>query len=314
MSGDEQMSSVPCPAFSVIVPAHNAEDTIQRCLDSLAAQKSSDFEVVVVDDGSTDGTAELVRLYPPFRLLQQARRGPGAARNAGLHASRGRYVAFLDADDEVEPDWLTALGRQIDSDPKPLAVSCGVRLIVSTRGGREETRAVHPVPMGPAFSHWCALFLPGAYAVDRRVVTEIGGFAESLPYGEHSELALRLTSWADERGAEALSIDNLLVTKHHDRSPARVTEYDSARRRGAEYKLLHHAEQLRLDRRLAANYHAVAGVACIRLGERRSARRHFRLATRLNPSPKNFLRLAAVVFPAAIPRRWRRVAPASMRE
>ncbi len=94
--------------ISVIIPAHNAEETIGRALDSVLAQSSPDLEAIVVDDGSTDATAEVVEFHirrdPRVRLLRSAHAGPSAARNAGIDVAGGEWLAFLDADDEYAPD------------------------------------------------------------------------------------------------------------------------------------------------------------------------------------------------------------------
>src|SRR5438874_2268449 len=88
------------PLFSVIIPAYNRATLIGQTLDSVFAQNRNDMEVIVVDDGSTDGTLDIVARYGDrVRILQQSNKGPGAARNAGLRAATGDYVAFLDSDD-----------------------------------------------------------------------------------------------------------------------------------------------------------------------------------------------------------------------
>ena len=98
--------------ISVVVPAWNVERYLDAALDSALAQDPAPTEILVVDDGSTDGTAEVAeRRGPPVRCLRREHRGPAAARNAGIRAARGRLLAFLDADDV----WLPAkLGRQIE--------------------------------------------------------------------------------------------------------------------------------------------------------------------------------------------------------
>jgi CDP-glycerol glycerophosphotransferase len=91
------------PRISVVVPVYNVEAFLAPCLDSLAAQTFADFEVVMVDDGSTDRSAaiagEYARRDARFRLLTQANGGLSRARNVGVGAARGQFLAFLDSDD-----------------------------------------------------------------------------------------------------------------------------------------------------------------------------------------------------------------------
>src|SRR5262245_47210353 len=94
--------------FSVVIPAHNRLHLLPRTLDSVWAQTFSDFEVVVVNDGSTDGTGEwLAAQGERMRAITQANCGPGAARNLGTKEARGEYIAFIDSDD-VWPSWTLA--------------------------------------------------------------------------------------------------------------------------------------------------------------------------------------------------------------
>jgi glycosyltransferase involved in cell wall biosynthesis len=95
---------------SVIVPLFNKAKYIERALRSITAQALSDFEVIVVDDGSTDGGARIAESHPDprFRLIRQPNAGPGAARNHGAAEARAPYLAFLDADDA----WRSHPGRE----------------------------------------------------------------------------------------------------------------------------------------------------------------------------------------------------------
>ena len=98
------------PAVSIIVPVYNGQDYLDRCLDSIAAQTVRDFACIVVDDGSTDGSADLCRARAArdgrFVLLQKQNGGVCSARNAGLDAARGEYVLFCDQDDLIDPHTL----------------------------------------------------------------------------------------------------------------------------------------------------------------------------------------------------------------
>lgn len=99
--------------ISIVIPAYNAAATVGRCLDSLLAQTYRDFELIVVDDGSTDGTAQIISTYAErdsrIRLIRQENAGVSAARNVGLYAARGDLIAFTDSDDAVSPEFLEAL-------------------------------------------------------------------------------------------------------------------------------------------------------------------------------------------------------------
>ena len=103
--------SQSAPGITVVIPAHNAGEHLGRALESVLAQTRPADEILVVDDGSTDNTAEVARSYgSAVTYLYQDQRGAGAARNRGIEAATGDWVAFLDADDE----WL----------PEKLAVQC----------------------------------------------------------------------------------------------------------------------------------------------------------------------------------------------
>jgi len=104
--------------ISVVIPAYNAAGTIGRALDSVIAQTHPAREILVVDDGSTDRTAQVVSEYGGrVEYLYQDNAGPGAARNAGIRAAHGEWIAFLDADDEWLPHRLALQAELLQRDP-----------------------------------------------------------------------------------------------------------------------------------------------------------------------------------------------------
>jgi len=104
--------------FSFIIPAYNAERTIAKCLDSILTQQYTDFKIIVINDGSTDDTARIINRYAQRdqRILPifQVNKGPGLARNNGLWHVTTDFVAFVDADDYIEPNYLTLAVRTIN--------------------------------------------------------------------------------------------------------------------------------------------------------------------------------------------------------
>lgn len=99
--------------FSVVIPVYNRKDLLKDTLHSVFAQTDRDFEVLVIDDGSTDGSVDFIASFPePITLLRQQNKGPGAARNLGLSVAQGEYIAFLDSDDIWFP-WTLATYRSV---------------------------------------------------------------------------------------------------------------------------------------------------------------------------------------------------------
>ena len=107
--GDLPPALAQPPRISVVICAYNAERTMDACLSSLRELRYPNYEVIVVDDGSTDRTAEIARRYPEFHLISQPNKGLSVARNVGMEAATGDIVAYTDSDCVVDPDWLTYL-------------------------------------------------------------------------------------------------------------------------------------------------------------------------------------------------------------
>jgi glycosyltransferase involved in cell wall biosynthesis len=101
------------PMVSVVICAYNAERTMRSCLESLRKIDYPNFEVVIVDDGSRDHTADISMEFPEFRLIRQPNKGLSVARNVGMQAARGELIAYTDSDCVVDPDWLTLIVRSM---------------------------------------------------------------------------------------------------------------------------------------------------------------------------------------------------------
>jgi glycosyltransferase involved in cell wall biosynthesis len=127
------------PAVSVVMPCFNAEDHLGRSVDSVLGQSFPDWELIAVDDGSTDGTRAWLQAQtdPRVHLHVQPNRGVSAARNAGLALARGRLVAFLDADDTWEPTFLAEMVAALEARPDAVLAYCGWQNL-GLPGGRGE--------------------------------------------------------------------------------------------------------------------------------------------------------------------------------
>ena len=114
---NESQSKLPSPEVSVIIPAYNLEGYLDTCLQSVLAQTLGNFEAIVVDDGSTDGTPGLLRRYaerdPRIIVVSTPNRGVARARETGIARAQGKYIAFLDGDDFWEPRMLEEMTASI---------------------------------------------------------------------------------------------------------------------------------------------------------------------------------------------------------
>jgi GT2 family glycosyltransferase len=183
------------PYLSVVVPVHDGAAELRRCLAALARSSWRDFELVVVDDASTDGSVEVALEHGARVVRQPERRGPAAARNRGARQARGEVLFFLDADCEPAPDALERAARELEREP-------GLDALFGSYDDRPEASGLvsqfknlfhhwmHQRSAGPAATFWA-----GCGAVRRRRFLELGGFDERRyprPSVEDIELGYRL--------------------------------------------------------------------------------------------------------------------------
>lgn len=196
--GDRE-GAMALPDISVVVPLCNKGTYIARALTSVLAQTRQDFEVSVVNDGSTDGGAEMVGRFgdPRIRLIRQENRGVSAARNTGIEATRVDLVAFLDADDEWMPWHLEALLRLRDKFPRAGAYGTAYLLKEDESAVRTPSYSADIPPESwegllPNYFRDAILGSPpissSIVAVPKRILHKLGGFDTCAWYGEDVDL------------------------------------------------------------------------------------------------------------------------------
>lgn len=181
------------PVVSVIIPTYNRWPWIREAIDSVLTQGYKRFELIVVDDGSTDGTAKrLSEFGSHLRLIQQPQRGVSAARNRGEAAARGRYLAFLDSDDLWLPKKLEMQVAFMEEHPE--VQICQTEEIWIRNGRRVNPKLKHQKPSGDIFRRSLELCLvsPSAVMMRRELFNRLGGFDETLPVCEDYDLWLRI--------------------------------------------------------------------------------------------------------------------------
>ena len=195
---------------SVVIPTFNRRGLVREAVASACAQRGAECEIIVVDDGSTDGTAAALEneFGARVRILRTENRGVAAARNLGVAASRGELIAFLDSDDLWLPGKLAAQIAFFAAHPE--AEICQTEEIWIRNGVRVNPCAHHRKPSGDIFEPSLRLCLvsPSAVMLRRELFERVGGFDERLPVCEDYDLWLRIA-----RDTPVWLIDQPLIIK-----------------------------------------------------------------------------------------------------
>lgn len=179
--------------ISVIIPSWNRADQLVAALDSVCAQSAAAHEIIVVDDGSTDNTRKLLaRHHPDVRYIFQQNKGVSHARNTGITAAGGDWIALLDSDDRWEPCKLERQQQAIRANPGYKL--CHSDEIWIRNGKRVNPMKKHAKHGGRIFRHCLPLCVisPSAVMIHRDIFVEIGLFDETLPACEDYDLWLRI--------------------------------------------------------------------------------------------------------------------------
>jgi glycosyltransferase involved in cell wall biosynthesis len=183
------------PRVGVIIPVYNGALYIDKCIQSVLAQTFQDFEIVVVDDGSTDNTAQVVQAISDTRVeyVYQANRGPSAARNTGIRCSRGDFIAFLDSDDLWLPSKLEKQLQCFNQAEGAGLVHCSVIIVdaagnvVRCQEARSEGRILDDLLLENSIA-------TSSTMVPRKVLEHVGLFPEGVSRGEDWALWMRIAA------------------------------------------------------------------------------------------------------------------------
>ena len=253
------MTRVPSPTVSVVIPAYNSAWCVDQAIDSVLAQTYRDYEIIVVDDGSTDTTRDVVQRYGnAVRLISKPNGGMSSARNRGISEARGRYIAFLDSDDRWLPTKLACQVELLETHPD--VVFCAA---VATLEDPEGTRLGEwgccrsaEADLENVFANHSAV-AGGASAVLARTeaVCAEHGFDESLGGAEDTDLWIRLAA----RGRYVCIDEPLLIVL---RRPGSVSRNLDAMRTGSLAMTRKNRALLPADKRGSFWRSVYAGILC----------------------------------------------------
>lgn len=190
------------PYFSVIMPLYNKAPYVRKAVESVIGQTYTDWELWIVDDGSTDGSGEIVKVYTDTRIhvIHQANSGVGSARNNGVASSSAPYICFLDADDWWEPTFLEEMYGLIERYPDAGIYGTSYHIVKNSK------KRQAPIGVEASFTegeinycqvyakNLCMPFWTGAVCIPRSVFNIQKGFKSDIDIGEDFELWIRIAS------------------------------------------------------------------------------------------------------------------------
>jgi len=184
------------PFFSVIIPTYNRKDFLKVAIDSVLCQTFENFELIIVDDGSTDGTENLVTNYKDIRInyIHQKHKGVSSARNKGITNAQGKFISFLDSDDRFRKEKLETTSRYIKKYPQYKIFH--TEEIWYRNGKLLPQKIYHKKPLGLIFKNAVKLccISPSTAVIKKDIFSQVGLFDEKLPACEDYEFWLRVTS------------------------------------------------------------------------------------------------------------------------
>lgn len=175
------------PFFSIVLATYNRGHIINRAINSVFNQKFKDWELIIVDDGSTDNTLDVLRSIrnkPQVRIIKKRRQGQYGSRNTGIKAAMGKYVTFIDSDDEYKPEHLLMKADYLKKNPKVDVLHGGIEVIGDPY--------VVDVTNLNKFIHAADCSLCGTIVVRRSLLQKIGGFSTKIIYGGDYKLIEKL--------------------------------------------------------------------------------------------------------------------------
>lgn len=257
------------PLISVIIPSYNRRNSISVAIESVLKQSFADWELIIVDDGSEDGTGEVVENFlmdTRIKYFRQENKGVSAARNKGVCISSGKYLTFLDSDDKVTNDWLLDFFKAISTSENVALVQGGLIIVSLT-----QKKTIN----SPAKKDKYNVPIPGTFLLKKTLFEEIGMFDERLNYAENTELFFRV----EQKNIKSVIIEttNLIYNDSLSGGSKNLKNMiDST-------KIILEKHDLYLSRNVKHLYEQIVGVNYLRFGNYPLASRHLWRAFILKP-------------------------------
>lgn len=263
------------PLISIVVPFYERSSFLEDVVSSVRTQTFQQWELMIVDDGSTEPLEEMIKPFLAdnrIKYFRQANGGVSSARNAGVDRAGGEYIFFLDSDDKIHADTLQQFASVINK-TRPDIIFCSCRMV---KDGVPKIK--HPYDHGRAFKNIRALFLAGAFCVRKNIFIKAGGYSTALKFSENYELGLRIS----QLNVKAETIDHIGVDYFIDTS-IRVSNSVRNKLEGNRYLLENHFDIIKSDPDLLATTLSQTGYFLRAQGKKAEARAMYWRSFKVKP-------------------------------
>lgn len=281
--------------FSVIIPTYNNEQKIERAVNSVVKQTFNSWELIIVDDGSTDATEDKLKSflaeYNNIKYYKQANKGVTVARNTGVEHATGEFICFLDSDDEVKENWLMDFKRLKNANTG--YISCGY-LLNGEEGYPKQNKRI---------SDYKYSSLAGSFALKQSIFHKIGGYDFHLKQSENWEMTARAIEFCQLNDLEIVHTDHPNLVYHHEKTAEQTKQRDEYRANATLYLHRKYSESGVLHFR-KDDFLISSAVNYCRAGDMKKSRKIFWKILKQKPSLSNLLRLIIFEIPFLRRKKW----------
>jgi len=282
------------PKFTIITPTYDREDLVQITIQSIINQTFKDWELLLVDDGSTDNTEQTIQQYlqdTRIKYIKKKNSGQADSLNVGASHATGSFITFLDSDDEAYPNWLEVVNTNLKEDTHVVCVGAIRKLIDGSliKEGLDALRVSGEIVRSK--------FTCGSLFLKPSVFLAIGGYDSDMKSNIQTDLGYRLLTYLEKTGIKILAVHEHLVQINVHDGPRIRTNWEKLRMGSMQFLKKHYDFIHKNNPKDISNIYAVIAFSNYKLKQRRESVRYLLKAIRLNPyTTANYLRVFKYTF------------------
>ena len=282
------------PKITIVTPTYNREDLLQITIHSIIKQTFKDWELIIVDDGSTDNTEQAVQKYlkdPRIKYVKKQNSGQAHSLNVGASYAKGEFITFLDSDDEAYENWLEVVNANIKENTPVVCVGA-IRKLINGSKIFEGLGSLRVSGKVVRFKFTC-----GSLFIKTSIFRALGGYDAELKSNIQTDLGYRLVAYLEERGSKIVAIDEYLVQINIHAGPRIRTNWEKRRIGGMQFLKKHYEFISQNNPTEISNIYAVIAFSNYKLRKRRESVRYLLKAIKVRPyTPINYLRVFKYAF------------------